>query len=127
MTVEGQMVAALTDCWTNTGDGVRHDFGESYFNSFRNYLVANLKTARPYPEEVTNAIKDAVTSTDPQMKYTCCGYHNRIIIWLFEILPLEILEPLVKLYFIKDVPFAHAMMEPAKLNIHREDIHSKSI
>lgn len=94
-----EMVQKFVDkSWSETDEAVRRDYSQRYYQMFKQFVRDNLHKARDYPEEVVRAMEEAVTSANPDEHYLVCGPHNRVIIWLFDLLPGEWLEFLVKMY-----------------------------
>lgn len=94
----------LDECWKQTPADIKIDFGEDYYNKFRLYLERNINSARDKPFEVVNAIVNSVTLQRVHYKYLCCGAIDRFIMWSFNWMPIEWLDPIVSLFTVKEKP-----------------------
>lgn len=107
MANESFMFNALDVAWQRTENAVKFDYGLDYYDEFKRYVAENVSKARKFPEEVVGALFEAVTSQEPELKYLCCGIHNRLILWLFDVLPAQWLEYLVQFYIVRRRPAAY--------------------
>ena len=99
-----RVVNDLDKCWKNTKITVKNDFGEEYYKSFRSYIARNINSSRDKPEEVVHTIVNCVSLNRVHYKYLCCGPIDRLIVWSFNWVPLEWLEPIVSLFTVRDRP-----------------------
>lgn len=72
--------------WQNTPLEVRDDYGENFFTDFKSAFDKSTLRARD-PQEVVDAMTDAVMNVEPQMRYRCCGIPVAVIWRLNEHLP----------------------------------------
>ncbi len=101
----GTILDGLDQCWKRTSIDVKTDFGEEYYQKFRSYLSRNINIARDKPFEVVDAMVNSVTLQRVHYKYLCCGPIDRFIMWSFNWMPIECLDPIVSLFTVKEKPF----------------------
>ena len=99
-----RVVDGLDLCWKNTEKQVKNEFGEKYYQKFRSYIARNIDSSRDKPNEVVDAIVHSVSMRRVHFRYLCCGPIDRLIVWSFNWLPLEWLEPIVSLFTVWERP-----------------------
>ncbi|RWR99895.1 D-beta-hydroxybutyrate dehydrogenase-like protein, partial [Dinothrombium tinctorium] len=94
MTKITAMVEGLEKNWQSTDIEIQKQYGVEYFVATKAYLHSNLSKARKYPEEVISAFENVILSPKVyHLSLLVCGWHNRLIIWLFDTLPPQWIEP----------------------------------
>jgi NAD(P)-dependent dehydrogenase (short-subunit alcohol dehydrogenase family) len=76
--------------WHNTAASVCAEYGQAFFESATETLVTHTKRGRDNPEEVVDAMMDAISNMEPQIQYKVCGLVDRLV-WLeSDLLPFSV-------------------------------------
>lgn len=76
--------------WESTPESVRKAYGDKYFELMSSRL--GKKGGRDNPEEVADAMLDAVIAVEPETRYKCCGVHTALVWKAIEFLPFDLTE-----------------------------------
>ena len=89
------IIAILDRIWSETSPQVKSDFGEHYFKKFRDHIKYFNKITSDKHNQILNPLVESITLTRVYPKYLCCSPFNRLIIWSFNWLPNEWVDPIV--------------------------------
>lgn len=78
--------------WQSSPEHVRKTYGEEYYQ----ITSTSLGNGRDNPEEVADAMLDAVIAVEPETRYKCCGFATALQWKALELLPFDISEYLKK-------------------------------
>lgn len=103
MAAEQNVMNILHNIWEETAQEIKSDYGGNYFYAFKERVSMIMRVARYNTEEVTDAVFDAVTAVSPEIRYKCCGPYTNIFWWMFEHLPIEIMDSFINIASVMDV------------------------
>lgn len=92
MSREECIMTELDRLWQETPQNIKSDYGTNYFHAFKERIFLLIQSARENTQEVIDSVVDAVTVREPQKRYKCCGPFTTVLWWLFEHLPIEIMD-----------------------------------
>ena len=121
-----RLLDSLERTWMRSSSQVRSSYASEYFVCFKSYVRDNLKTARDFPEEVVEAATHAVLSSDPDDVYTVSGRSNRVIIFLFDVLPDRVLNFVTSFFFPTKKPRGCDNQSINYINYNQEEKHVAS-
>jgi len=81
--------------WAETEALVRKDYGEERFQTFLKYFEVNDHTGNP--DEVVDAMLDAICAAEPQLTYRVCGWKYSLIWFLNDYLPTSLFDTMSKI------------------------------
>lgn len=67
--------------WSETSTQIQSEYGQDYFDQHTQFMINHTDKGRDNPEEVVDAMMDAITAVKPQIRYKVCGF-DYYIIWL---------------------------------------------
>jgi hypothetical protein len=87
--------------WKEAPEDVRKDYGPEKCDILHERINAILLTSKDRPEEVVDAMVDAVTNTSPQLYYYVYGLLESLMIPICDLLPPEFYDIVLdeKFYF----------------------------
>lgn len=95
-----QVKKCLDQMWMQTTSDVRAEYSDEYFNCMKTKCVSVLEGGviiNKHPEQVAQAIEDALISISPQITYRCANCFNRLIYWIIlTLLPVEFVDLIMK-------------------------------
>lgn len=95
-----QVKRCLDQMWYQTPSDVRAEYSHEYFEAMKSKCICVLEGGviiNKHPEQVSNAIYDALTSVSPSTTYRCANCFNRLIYWIIlNLLPVEIVNLIMK-------------------------------
>ncbi|RWS22169.1 17-beta-hydroxysteroid dehydrogenase type 6-like protein [Leptotrombidium deliense] len=104
MTTNNALIKSLEHSWNTSDCNIRETYGNEFFEETKTYLKNSLKKARKNVDEVLDTLQIAIAAKCFRSHYFCCGLHNRLIIWFFDILPPQFIEPFVRFYTVQKRP-----------------------
>jgi len=83
--------------WSESPEDVKEEYGPEYFDAFLKHMIDySHKKARNNPEEVVDAMLDAITAVEPEIRYKVCGVDYHILWLLSDYLPFSVADFLYK-------------------------------
>jgi len=102
MADEERLVKETRKAWDETSTSVKEDYGEEYFRDSVKTLLA--QDGRDNPEEVVDALQDAIIAVEPEIRYKVCGLNYHSIWFMNDYLPFSIFDCIAKLRTTKTKP-----------------------
>jgi len=87
--------------WSETDLAVQKDYGQEYFDNSLNVIGQD---EGGNPEEVVDAMMDAVTAVNPEIAYRVCSLKFAIIWFLVDYLPYSIVDRVSSIRQVKTKP-----------------------
>jgi NAD(P)-dependent dehydrogenase (short-subunit alcohol dehydrogenase family) len=81
--------------WDETPESIKDAYGQDYFNDTLRFLDGS--DGRDNPEEVVDALFDAIAAAEPEIRYKVCGFKYALIWLASEYLPFSVADALSKL------------------------------
>jgi len=85
--------------WNATSDSIKKEYGQEYFESLKNYSHSEVERFGRNPEEVVDAMVDAVTAVEPEIAYRVSGIFIGTLWVLHDFLPDCVTDKLVNKLF----------------------------
>lgn len=95
-----QVKQCLDQLWSQTPTDIRAEYGQDYFDAMKSKCISVLEGGviiNKHPEQVVDAIQDALTSVSPLITYRCANCFNRLTFWIIlTLLPPELVDLIMK-------------------------------
>ena len=90
----GNLTQSQDTCWGQSDSSVKQDYGTRYYKRSLKGQINALGASNGNPHEVVSAVYDGITSSEPNYRYNCCNIVIRFILFIGQLVPIEIIEHL---------------------------------